>query len=60
MNEKYICLKLTNGENIIARNPDKSKNPFAYFTQIIYFAFLRRIQKEKKQMYIRHKSIENY
>jgi hypothetical protein len=40
-------------------NPDKSKNPFAYFTQIIYFAFLRRIQKEKKQMYIRHKSIEN-
>jgi hypothetical protein len=22
-------------------NPDKSKNPFAYFTQIIYYAFLR-------------------
>ena len=30
-------------------NPDKSNNPFAYFTQIIYYAFLRRIQKEKKQ-----------
>ena len=30
-------------------NPEKSKNPFAYFTQIIYFAFLRRIDKEKKQ-----------
>ncbi|HIO32845.1 MAG TPA: hypothetical protein EYN25_04700, partial [Candidatus Nitrosopelagicus sp.] len=30
-------------------DPAKSKNPFAYFTQIIYFAFLRRIQKEKKQ-----------
>ena len=30
-------------------NPDKSKNPFAYFTQIIYYAFLRRITKEKKQ-----------
>ena len=29
-------------------DPEKSKNPFAYFTQIIYFAFLRRIQKEKK------------
>jgi len=29
-------------------NPEKSKNPFAYFTQIIFFAFLRRIQKEKK------------
>ena len=30
-------------------DPEKSKNPFAYFTQIIYYAFLRRIQKEKKQ-----------
>lgn len=40
-------------------NPDKSNNPFAYFTQIIYYAFLRRIQKEKKQMYIKHKSFEN-
>lgn len=40
-------------------NPAKSKNPFAYFTQIIYYAFLRRIQKEKKQQYIKHKSFEN-
>jgi DNA-directed RNA polymerase specialized sigma subunit len=31
-------------------NPAKSSNPFAYFTQIIYFAFIRRIQKEKKQV----------
>ena len=30
-------------------NPEKSQNPFAYFTQIIHYAFLRRIQKEKKQ-----------
>ena len=36
-------------------NPSKSKNPFAYFTQIIYYAFLRRIQKEKKQQYIKYK-----
>ena len=36
-------------------NPNKSKNPFAYFTQIIYYAFLRRIQKEKKQQYIKYK-----
>jgi len=36
-------------------NPTKSKNPFAYFTQIIYYAFLRRIQKEKKQQYIKYK-----
>ena len=39
-------------------NPEKSQNPFAYFTQIIYYAFLRRIQKEKKQLYIKHKSLE--
>ena len=38
-------------------NPDKSKNPFAYFTQIIYYAFLRRIAKEKKQTYIKGKMI---
>jgi hypothetical protein len=39
-------------------NPEVSKNPFAYFTQIIYYAFLRRIQKEKKQLYIKYKSTE--
>jgi DNA-directed RNA polymerase specialized sigma subunit len=37
-------------------DPSKSENPFAYFTQYIWNAFLRRIQKEKKQMYIRFKS----
>jgi len=36
-------------------DPVKSKNPFAYFTQIIYYAFVRRIQKEKKQVTIKHK-----
>ncbi len=40
-------------------NPDKSPNPFAYFTQIIYYAFLRRIQKEKKQSHVKNKYIEN-
>ena len=39
-------------------NPEKSNNPFAYFTQIIYYAFLRRIQKEKKQLEIKTKIIE--
>ena len=39
-------------------NPEKSHNPFAYFTQIIYYAFLRRIQKEKKQVDIKNKMIE--
>ena len=41
--------------NLILRNP---KNPFAYFTQIIHYAFLRRIQKEKKQLEIKTKIIE--
>ena len=41
-------------------NPEKSANPFAYFTQIIYFAFLRRIEKEKKQLYIKYKTMEEY
>ena len=36
-------------------NPEKSNNPFAYFTQIIYYAFIRRIQKEKKQAEIKQK-----
>jgi hypothetical protein len=40
-------------------DPEKYSNPFAYFTQIIYYAFLRRIQKEKKHMYIRYKSMQN-
>jgi len=39
-------------------DPAKSKNPFAYFTQIVYYAFLRRIAKEKRQMDIRDKLIE--
>lgn len=50
-------------ENAIAAlnnfDPEKSSNPFAYFTQVIYFAFIRRIHKEKKQLYIKHKVIEN-
>lgn len=39
-------------------DPTKTNNPFAYFTQIIKFAFIRRIQREKKQLYIRHKISE--
>tara|TARA_B100001057_G_scaffold144138_1_gene143919 strand:- start:26350 stop:26928 length:579 start_codon:yes stop_codon:yes gene_type:complete len=41
-------------------NPEKSKNPFAYFTQIIYYAFIRRMQKEKKQTYVKYKSLERH
>ena len=39
-------------------NPEKSSNPFAYFTQIIYYAFVRRIQKEKKQQMIKEKILK--
>ena len=39
--------------------PEKSSNPFAYFTQIAWNAFIRRINKEKKQAYIKHKNFEN-
>jgi len=50
-------------ENCIASvknfNPERSTNPFAYFTQIAWNAFIRRIQKEKKQTYIKHKNLEN-
>ena len=41
-------------------NPEKSTNPFAYFTQIIYYAFLRRIEKEKKQLYIKYKTMDEF
>lgn len=40
-------------------DPNKTSNPFAYFTQIMYYAFLRRIEKEKKQTYIKYKAMEN-
>lgn len=40
-------------------DPKKSKNPFAYFTQIIYFAFIRRIKNEKTYMYRKYKIIEH-
>lgn len=40
-------------------DPSKSSNPFAYITQIIYFAFIRRITKEKKHLYTKHKLMES-
>jgi hypothetical protein len=41
-------------------DPLQSKNPFAYFTQIIFYAFLRRIAKEKKQLYVKYKATEQF
>ena len=39
-------------------DPKKSQNPFAYFTQIIYYAFHRRISKEEKNRYIMYKKFQ--
>lgn len=41
-------------------DPKRSKNPFAYFTQISYYAFIRRIHKEKKQLYVKYKTTEQH
>tara|TARA_E500000331_G_scaffold297680_1_gene297089 strand:+ start:481 stop:981 length:501 start_codon:yes stop_codon:yes gene_type:complete len=57
--EDMICDGIENCLQYIDNfDPEKSKNPFAYFTQIIYYAFLRRIQKEKKQLEIKNKILE--
>ena len=57
--EDMICDGIENCVQYIENfNPDKSKNPFAYFTQIIYYAFLRRIQKEKRQLEIKNKILD--
>ena len=57
--EDMICDGIENCVQYIKNfDPEKSRNPFAYFTQIIHYAFLRRIQKEKRQMDIRSKIIE--
>jgi hypothetical protein len=40
-------------------NPNKNANPFGYFSQISWNAFLRRIEKENKETYIKHKNMEN-
>ena len=57
--DDMICDGIENCVRYIANfNPEKSKNPFAYFTQIIYYAFLRRISQEKKQLEIKNKIIE--
>jgi len=57
--DEMICDALENCVVAVhSFNPEKSKNPFAYFTQIIWYAFLRRIEKEKKQTYVKYKSLE--
>tara|TARA_R100000808_G_scaffold24863_1_gene58868 strand:+ start:9625 stop:10206 length:582 start_codon:yes stop_codon:yes gene_type:complete len=58
--DEMICDGIENCLQYIDNfDPEKSSNPFAYFTQIIYYAFLRRIQKEKKLLYTKYKLTEN-
>ena len=51
------CLKAIENYNINTETRSGNPNAFAYFTQIIYYAFLRRIAKEKKQQDIKLKYI---
>ena len=44
---------------VIKFDPERGMNPFAYFTQITFFAFVRRIQKEKKQQATKYRMLEN-
>ena len=52
------CLKAIHNYNIEAATRTGNPNAFAYFTQICYYAFLRRIAKEKKQQDVKFKYIE--
>ena len=59
------CIKAIMNYNIEAATRTGSPNAFAYFTQINYYAFIRRIMKEKKQQdikfrYIEHAVIEDF
>ena len=59
------CLKAINNYNLEAATRTGKPNAFAYFTQITWFAFLRRISKEKKQQeiklkYLTQSGIENF
>jgi hypothetical protein len=52
------CLRAIGNYNIETATRTGKPNAFSYFTQICYFAFIRRIAKEKKQQDIKMKFIE--
>lgn len=57
--DEMICDAIENCIQYIGNfNREKSDNAFAYVTQICYYAFLRRIQKEKKQVYIKQQATD--
>ena len=53
------CLKAIKNYDIKTATRTGTPNAFAYFTQISWYAFLRRIEKEKKQQDIKLKYIAN-
>ena len=58
--DEMICDAIENCIQYIGNfNREKSNNAFAYITQICYYAFLRRIQKEKKQVFIKQQVISD-
>jgi DNA-directed RNA polymerase specialized sigma subunit len=58
--EDMVSDAIENGVSAIESfNPDKSDNPFGYLAITIYYAFLRRIQKEKRNLYTKYKVAEN-
>ena len=52
------CLRAIGNYNIETATRTGKPNAFSYFTQICYYAFIRRITKEKKQQDIKFKFIE--
>ena len=57
--DEMICDAIENCIQYIGNfNTEKSNNAFAYVTQICYYAFLRRIQKEKKQVFIKQQATD--
>ncbi len=62
-NYTYVDEMIADGlENVVVAlssfNPDKSDNPFGYFSIVVFYAFVRRIAKEKRQTYIKYKVTE--
>lgn len=59
--EEMISDGVENAINYGIKNfdPEKTKNAFGYFSQIMYFAFIRRIKKEHRETYIKHKVTQN-
>lgn len=58
-NDDMVADALENATNAVySFNTDKTNNPFGYFSIVIYYAFIRRIQKEKKQLYVKYKLAE--